>query len=110
MSPEERIFVRQGTSVVPLLLANIERFEANDDYTLIHTTQHRYLVSLRMNALEARLPDPPFLRVHRSHIVNLDHVDRMLGLDDSRLEVRMKNGARLPVSRARSQEIRRRSR
>jgi len=55
-------------------------------------------------------PNPPFLRAHRSHIVNLDHVERMVSLDDSRLEVRMKSGAKVPVSRIRSQEIRRRAR
>jgi hypothetical protein len=34
----------------------------------------------------------------------------MLGLDDARFEVRMKDGTVVPVSRARSQEIRRQSR
>ena len=77
---------------------------------MIHTKERRHLVSLRIRNLEQRLPNPPFLRVHRSHIVNLDHVERMVGLDDTRLEVRMKDGSALPVSRARSREIRRWSR
>jgi hypothetical protein len=34
----------------------------------------------------------------------------MVGLDDSRFEVRMKDGSAVPVSRARSQQIRRLSR
>jgi two-component system, LytTR family, response regulator len=106
----ERIFVREGNSVLPLPLDEVERVEAHDDYAMIHTARRRHLVSLRMSALEAKLPNPPFLRVHRSHIVNLDHVDRISGLDDSRFEVRMKSGATVPVSRARSQELRRRSR
>jgi two-component system LytT family response regulator len=106
----DRIFVREGNSVLPLPLDEVERVEAHDDYAMIHTARKRHLVSLRMSALEAKLPNPPFLRVHRSHIVNLDHVDRISGLDDSRFEVRMKSGATVPVSRARSQELRRRSR
>ena len=101
---------RDGNAVVPLTLAVIERFEAQDDYVLIHAQGRRYLVALRVANLETRLPNPPFLRVHRSHIVNLDHVERMVSLDDSRLEVRMKGGAKVPVSRIRSQEIRRRAR
>src|SRR5262245_43535746 len=110
VAPLERIFVRDGNAVVPLTLAVIERFEAQDDYVLIHAQGRRYLVALRVANLETRLPNPPFLRVHRSHIVNLDHVERMVSLDDSRLEVRMKGGAKVPVSRIRSQEIRRRAR
>jgi two-component system LytT family response regulator len=109
-TPLDRIFVRDGNAVLPLLLADIERVEAEDDYVTIHTQRKRHLVSLRIRDLEERLPNPPFLRVHRSHIVNLDHVDRLVGLDDARFEVRMKNGAPVPVSRTRSQEIRRLSR
>jgi two-component system, LytTR family, response regulator len=108
--PIERIFVRDGNAVVPLSLAAIERFEAQDDYVMIYTEGRHYLVSLRVANLETRLPNPPFLRVHRSHIVNLDHVDRMISLDDARFEVRMKSGAKVPASRIRSQEIRRRAR
>jgi two-component system LytT family response regulator len=108
--PLERIFVREGASVIPLALEAIEHIEAQDDYVLIHAGGRRHLVSLRVAELEARLPNPPFLRVHRSHIVNLDHVERMASLDDSRLQVRLKSGARVPVSRLRSQEIRRRAR
>ena len=103
----DRIFVREGNAVVPLDFHDIERVEAQDDYVLIHTQHRRFLVSLRIKDLEERLPNPPFLRVHRSHLVNLDHVDRLVGLDDTRFEVRMKNGSVIPVSRARSQEIRR---
>jgi two-component system LytT family response regulator len=108
--PLERIFVRDGTAVIPLAPAAIERIEGQDDYVMIHAEGRRHLVSLRMTDLEARLPNPPFLRVHRSHIVNLDHVERMVSLDDSRLEVRLRSGAKVPVSRLRSQEIRRRAR
>jgi two-component system LytT family response regulator len=67
----------------------------------------RHLVSLRIGDIEERLPLPPFLRVHRSHIVNLDHVDRLMAADGTHVEVRMKSGARIPVSRARAQAIRR---
>ena len=63
---------------------------------MVHVEGRRHLVSLRVASLEARLPNPPFLRVHRSHIVNLDYVDRMVSLDDARLEVRMRSGAKVP--------------
>jgi DNA-binding LytR/AlgR family response regulator len=62
---------------------------------------------LRIADLEARLPNPPFRRVHRSHIVNMEHVEKMITRDDSRFEVLMAGGAKVPMSRVRSQELRR---
>lgn len=103
----ERILVRDGTAVLPLAPDDIARIEAQDDYALVHAKGRRFLVGIRIRDLEARLPHPPFLRIHRSHIVNLDHVERMVSLHDSRFEIRMTDGARVQASRARSQEIRR---
>jgi len=109
-APLDRIFVREANAVVSLPLNEVRRLEAQDDYVSVHTARRSYLVSLRISDLEDRLPYPPFIRVHRSHIVNLDHVDRMVGLDGARFEAIMRNGAVVPVSRARSREIRRLSR
>lgn len=109
-APLDRIFAREANAVVPLPLSEIARIEAQDDYVLVHTSGRSYLLSLRVSELETRLPNPPFIRVHRSHIVNLDHVRRIVGLDGARFEVCMKNGAAVPVSRTRSREIRRLSR
>jgi two-component system LytT family response regulator len=106
-APLERIFVRDRHSVIPVSVAEVSRIEAQDDYVMIHANGRRYLVSLRLGNLEEQLGNPPFLRVHRSHIVNLDHVERMTGLADGRFEVRMRDGSVVPVSRARSRDIRR---
>jgi two-component system LytT family response regulator len=106
----DRIFARDRNTVVPVPLREVQRIEAQDDYVLVHTLHRNHLLSLRIGELEQRLPNPPFTRVHRSHIVNLDHVGRIVGLESSRFEVRMKDGAVVPVSRVRSQEIRRLSR
>jgi two-component system LytT family response regulator len=103
----DRIFVRDGNSVLPLALDEVERIAAEDDYVMIHTPRRSHLVSLRISELEERLPSPPFMRIHRSHIVNLNYVERIAGLDDSRLEVRLKSGAVVAASRARSQQLRR---
>lgn len=103
----ERLLVRDGSAVLPLVPDDIARIEAQDDYALLHANGRGFLVGLRIRDLEARLPHPPFLRIHRSHIVNLDHVERMVPLHYGRFEVRMADGARVQASRARSQEIRR---
>jgi two-component system, LytTR family, response regulator len=78
-APLDRIFVREANAVVPLALNEVLRIEAQDDYVSVVTPRRSYLLSLRIGDLEQRLPNPPFVRVHRSHIVNLDHVDASSG-------------------------------
>jgi len=105
--PLERILVRNGTSLVPVNLAAIMNIEAQDDYVLLHGSDRRHLASIRMRELEQRLPSPPFVRIHRSHIVNLDHVLRITTRADARLCVEMSNGQCIPVSRDRARQVRR---
>ena len=105
--PLERILVRSGTSLIPVSLTTITNIEAQDDYVLLHGVDRDHLASIRMRELEHRLPSPPFIRVHRSHIVNLDHVVRVARGIDGRLSVTMTNGARIAVSRDRAGELRR---
>jgi two-component system LytT family response regulator len=105
--PINRLFVRTATGVLPIRADEISRVEAQDDYVLLHAGGRGHLASLRMRDLELCLPKPPFVRVHRSHIVNLDRVSHMIGAPDGRLTIEMVDGSRVPVSRHRSREIRR---
>src|SRR2546429_686954 len=69
-----RLFVREGGRIVPLATGAIERLEACDDFVQIHSGGRCYRVNATLQELEARLDAACFVRVHRSHIVNLDHV------------------------------------
>jgi len=102
----ERIFVRDRGRILPIAVGEIERLEADDDYVAVHVRGRRFLVYLGMNEFEARLDARKFLRVHRSHIVNLDHVAALAPFDGSRLQIEMRDGTRLIASRTRSRELR----
>jgi two-component system LytT family response regulator len=105
--PLEWILVRSGTTMMPVKLAAVMHIEAQDDYVLLHGMDRDHLASIRMHELESRLSCPPFVRVHRSHIVNLDHVSHVAGEIEGRLKVTMANGSSIPVSRDRARELRR---
>jgi len=104
--PLTRIFVRGRGQIVPVAIADITRLEARDDYVAVYVGGQRHLVHTTLNALEARLDPDRFLRIHRSHIVNLDWVQSLVPHDHARLEVRLKDGTRLVASRSRSRAIR----
>jgi two-component system LytT family response regulator len=101
-----RLFVRDRGRIVPVAVQEIERLEADDDYVAVFARHRRYLVYLGMNEFESRLDPARFLRIHRSHIVNLDHVAAMVPFDATRLEIEMKDGTKLVASRTRSRDLR----
>jgi two-component system LytT family response regulator len=51
---------------------------AEADFTRVITTEgHDYLVCRLLGQFEAELPTPPFFRVSRSLVINLDRVERV---------------------------------
>ena len=64
------------------------------------------MLNLSLSRLEARLDPQRFVRVHRAHLVNLDHVRAFRRDSSGNLEAELVSGARVPVSRARAQELR----
>jgi DNA-binding LytR/AlgR family response regulator len=63
------------------------------------------LAALRMSDLEHQLP-AGFIRIHRSHIVNLAMVDRFVADEHARFTVVLRDGTRLGVSRDRARWLR----
>jgi two-component system LytT family response regulator len=101
-----RIFVRDGNRIVPIPLASLERVQGADDYVTICTAQKEYLVNLRLSDLEEQLRGANFLRIHRSHLINLEYVASIDPYDAARVQVVMKSGARIVASRTGSKRLR----
>ena len=104
--PISRLFVRTGRSVVPIAVADVDRFEAVGDYTALLVGGAHHLLHVSLNQLETRLDPARFLRIHRAHIVNLDRVQSFSRRADAQFIAQMKDGKLLPVSRARAQKLR----
>lgn len=101
-----RVFVRDGSRIVPIPVAGIERIQGADDYATIFATPKEYLVSIRLSELEAHLMPANFLRIHRSHLINLEFVASIEPYDANRVEAVMKSGARIVASRTGSKLLR----
>lgn len=101
-----RIFVRDAGRIIPIPLASIERIQGADDYVTIRTATREYLVGIRLSELEHYLAQSDFLRIHRSHLVNLDYVTAIDPYDATRLQVSLRSGMRIVASRAGSKQLR----
>jgi two-component system LytT family response regulator len=105
--PVQRLFVRNGGAITPLPVASVLWFEADGDYVTAHTERGRHVLSLSLARLEARLDPKRFTRVHRTHIVNLDHVVAFRRHGKGGMVAEVRGGTQLAVSRAKAQELRR---
>ena len=105
--PISRLFVRAGGALVALPVERVSWFEADGDYVIAHAGNARHVLHLALSRLDARLDPRRFARVHRTHIVNLDQVRAFRRDARGNLEAELLDGARVPVSRARAQELRR---
>ena len=101
-----RLFVRDGGRIVPLAARSIERIEACDDYVMVYAASRTYRLNLQLSAIESRLDPNQFVRIHRSHIVNLDSVTAIAPYDGSRFQVTLRGGAAIVASRQRSRVLR----
>lgn len=93
------------TLLIPF--AHIVYIAAEDDYSFVHTTSHKYLSASRLKDLENRLARYRFFRIHRKYLVNLDMVTEVNAMPGSNLMLRTAGSPRmeLPVSRRRIQNL-----
>lgn len=71
------IFLKVEYQLVKVMVKDIAYVEAYKDYVKVHlTNKPNPLLSLTsMKAMEDMLPPQDFMRVHRSFIINLNHID-----------------------------------
>ena len=105
--PVTRLFVRNGTAIAPVAVASVLWFSADGDYVIAHAERARHVLTLPLARLEVRLDPRRFTRIHRTHIVNLDHVVAFRRHGKGGMTAELRDGTQLAVSRARARELRR---
>jgi two-component system LytT family response regulator len=100
------VVLKTGSDIVFLRAADIIWVESQADFIKVHTTGGpSQLVRETLQSLEERLDASKFLRVHRSSLVNVDHVRKVtpalygdytvLMSDDTKLRLSRKNRGKL---------------
>ncbi len=84
---------------------DVLRLHSDGHYTRVITAQGNQFCNLSLGDLESRLDPEHFMRVHRSHIVNLREVTQLLRVE-GRLVLHLRGEeADVPVSRTSSPEL-----
>jgi DNA-binding LytR/AlgR family response regulator len=90
----------QGQQIIFVETERVLRLHSDGHYTRIVTTDGNRFCNLSIGDLEARLDPEHFMRVHRSHILNLGAVQELVR-GDGRLAVRLAGDDEVvPVSRS----------
>ncbi|MFT7773191.1 LytR/AlgR family response regulator transcription factor [Roseateles sp.] len=102
-APARLRYVRaaQGELMHQIPVGDVLFFHADDKYTVVQTATAEHLIRTPIFELSSQLDPDLFWQVHRSTIINLDHLAGTRRDEASRLFVRVRGHEReLPVSRA----------
>ena len=99
--PLQRVVVRGDDGTIHVIpAAKIDYIEAADDAILIATAGTKIRKQQPIGEAAEELDPGRFVRIHRSYLLNIERIDKIeLYAKDSRV-AQLRDGTRLPVSRA----------
>ncbi|GGM84870.1 DNA-binding response regulator [Dyadobacter beijingensis] len=100
-----RLAVPSSDGVFFFMISEIIRLEADRNYTIIHLIGKRpFIASKTLKHFEDMLVKFRFVRTHKSHLVNLDHIVRISNNNEF---IILSDGTRIEVSRRKKDEVQR---
>lgn len=100
----EKIALPFQNGVVFAELKNVLYCQANDNYTYFFLAgSQKHLVSKTLRNIQDILEERNFLRVSRTHLVNLDHIVRFVKGEGCYLV--MSDGATIPVAKSQKEKL-----
>ena len=100
-----RVVVKTGGKVLFLRADQIEWVEAAGNYVKLHVGGEAHLFRESMKNMETRLDGELFVRIHRSAIVNVDHIKELQPWFHGEYVVILHDGTRLMASRVFSDRL-----
>ena len=73
----DHLFVRVDNQLVRIGFEDILFLQALGDYVVFQTDEKKFMVHLTLKALEEKLPEERFLRVHRSYIIAVGKIENL---------------------------------
>jgi two-component system LytT family response regulator len=102
-----RVALRSAGKISFVNVEDVMYLQAAENYVQLHLKESRHLLHVPIATLESSLDPAMFLRIHRSLIVNVRHIQELETGPHGEFIVVLKNGARLQSSRSHHEKIKR---
>lgn len=100
-----RLSIKDRNEITLVDVKDIAWIDAAGDYMCLHVGDVVHVMRSTMKELESQLSPNQFQRIHRSTIINLDHVDKIINHTNGEFFLQLKNGAKLKMSRGYKDKI-----
>ncbi|MDU1891313.1 MAG: LytTR family DNA-binding domain-containing protein [Dysgonomonas sp.] len=88
---DDSIVVKSGYKLYKINYASLLYIEGQREYVTFHTTKQRITILSSLKDLEDRLPSDRFIRIHKSYIVSIKHIElidkNILHIADKKLPI-----------------------
>jgi two-component system, LytTR family, response regulator len=101
-----KIVGKLGDEYFLLSLSEVQAFQAEGDTTWISTSKQRYLATQNLRAIEGRLQNTSFRRIHRNALVNIEQIRKLSVITSQRWLVTLSNGEEFIVSKRQAKSVR----
>lgn len=99
MISDTHVFVKSKNRLEKVKFEDILYIEANDIYASLVARNQTYVLGHPLKTFEEKFPEKPFMRVHRSFIVNLNHIE---AIEDNFIVIGKKN---IPIGKTYRAEL-----
>ncbi|SJZ90793.1 transcriptional regulator, LytTR family [Enhydrobacter aerosaccus] len=97
--PERFAVRKRGGAEVVVAVADIDWIEASGNYAILHVAGETFEIRSSLAKLEAELDPKQFVRVHKSHLVNITRVSQVTPWVNGDWRIRLRDGAEVNLSR-----------
>lgn len=97
--------IKDGSEITRVNISEIQWIDAAGDYMCVHTTDQTHIMRKTMKELDQQLDPRKFVRVHRSAIVNINYVQKLISHISGEYHLILNNGSELKVSRSHRDKV-----
>jgi two-component system LytT family response regulator len=97
--------IKDGSEITRVNISEIQWIDAAGDYMCVHTSNQTHIMRKTMKELDQQLDPRKFVRVHRSAIVNINYVQKLISHISGEYHLILSNGSELKVSRSHRDKV-----